>query len=343
MRKWILLPLLIGLIGCAEGTSKKEQERYVKCDTVKAAGSSVTESRFSGRVKAASEADVAFRVAGQIARMNVTQGQFVRQGTIIAQLDDRDYRTQLAATEAEYNSVKSEVDRVVELYVKKSVTPNEYDKAVYGLKQITAKLEAHRNALSYTRLVAPFDGYIQKKLFNVGETVGTGMAVASLVSTDSPEIEINIPTADFIRRGDYTEAMATIDGFSDKVFRLELIGTNRKANLNQLYTTSFRIKDAPQVAPGMTAMVTIHYKANGMQLMQIPFTALAGDSVWMIDAGKAVKKPVKVWEIKNDGTALVEGLAEGYIVISSGINTLKEGQGVKPLPARSETNAGGVL
>lgn len=343
MNKVVSLPLFVLLIGCAGGTSKEEHARYVQCDTVKAAGSSVAPSWFAGRVKAASEADVAFRVAGQIAGMNVTQGQFVRKGTVIARLDDRDYRIQLAATEAEYNRIKSEVDRIIELYEKKSVTPNEYDKAIYGLKQITAQLEAHRNALSYTRLVAPFDGYIQKKLFDVGETVGAGLAVVSIVSTDGPEIEINLPTADFIRRGEYIDATATLDVFPDKTFGLELVGINRKANLNQLYTATFRMKDASEVAPGMTAMVTILYEIEETRLVRIPFTALSEDSVWIADKGRAVRKAVKVREIKNDGTALVEGLNEGNLVISRGIHTLKEGQRVKGLPAKSETNVGGVL
>ena len=198
----MLLPLLAWLVGCTGGTSKEEHTRYVKCDTVKAAGNSVTLSRFSGRVKAASEASIAFRVAGQIERMNVKQGQFVRKGTVIAELDNTDYRTQLDATQAEYNRIKSEADRVIELYGKNSVTPNEHDKAVFGLRQITAKLESHRNAFSYTRLVAPFDGYVQKILFDAGETVDTGMPVVSVVSTDNPEIEINIPAADFVRLGE---------------------------------------------------------------------------------------------------------------------------------------------
>lgn len=258
-------------------------------------------------------------------------------------MDDRDYRIQLAATEAEYNRIKSEVDRIIELYEKKSVTPNEYDKAIYGLKQITAQLEAHRNALSYTRLVAPFDGYIQKKLFDVGETVGAGLAVVSIVSTDGPEIEINLPTADFIRRGEYIDATATLDVFPDKTFGLELVGINRKANLNQLYTATFRMKDASEVAPGMTAMVTILYETEETRLVRIPFTALSEDSVWITDKGRAVRKAVKVREIKNDGTALVEGLNEGNLVNSRGIHTLKEGQRVKGLPAKSETNVGGVL
>ena len=41
---------------------------------------------------------------------------------------------------------------------------NDYDKAVAGIKQITAKYNAHKNALADTRLTAPFDGYIQKNI-----------------------------------------------------------------------------------------------------------------------------------------------------------------------------------
>lgn len=339
----MLLPLFALLTGCTAGTSNRDQTRYVQCDTVRVAGEEAAPSRFSGRVKAASEANVAFRVAGQIAEMEVVPGQFVRKGAPIARLDDRDYRTQLSATEAEHAGIRSEAGRVIELYEKKSVTPNEYDKAVYGLRQITAKLEAHRNALSYTCLVAPFDGYVQKKLFDVGETVGAGMAVVSIVSAETPEIEINLPTADFIRRDAYLQATATLDVFPDKVFELELIGINRKANLNQLYTATFRIKEGLQVAPGMTALVTIRYRTDGDQWMQIPVTALSEGDVWVLNEGKAERKAVTVREIKNNGTALIEGLAAGDLVIRSGIHSLKEGQPVKALPAIPATNEGGLL
>lgn len=343
MRKLILISMLVLTVGCARGTTEKEQIRSVKCDTVKTAGSRVAQSQFPGRVKAAMESNVAFRVAGQITGIHVAQGQYVRKGSVIARLDDRDYLTQLAATEAEYNRIKAEADRVIELYSKQSATPNDYDKAVYGLRQITAKLEAHRNALNDTRLAAPFDGYIQKKYFDVGETVGAGLAVVSLVSTGHPEIEINIPTADFIQRGDYASATATIDVFPDRIFLLELIGINQKANLNQLYTTNFRIKEGSQAAPGMTAMVTVNYKEDEAGWMQIPFTALSGDSVWRVENDKVYRKPVKVGQIKNNGTVLVRGLAAGELVVSGGTNALTQGQRIKILPAKSATNVGGIL
>lgn len=66
-------------------------------------------------------------------------------------------------TEAEFRQVKGEAERVIELYNRKSVPVNDYEKAVYGLRQITAKYNAHRNALEDTRLLAPFDGIFKKR------------------------------------------------------------------------------------------------------------------------------------------------------------------------------------
>lgn len=343
MIKVLLLSLCGLLIGCTNGEKREDSIRTVKCDTVKVVNYTVEQSTFSGRVKAALEANIAFRVAGQIVRTDVVQGQFVHKGAVIAQLDDRDYQTQLSATEAEYNRIKSETDRVITLYQTQSVTPNDYDKSVYGLRQITAKLEAHRNALFDTRLLAPYDGYIEKIYFNRGETVNAGMAVVSMISSQRPEIEINIPTADFVKQGRFESATATIHAFKDKVFELKLIGINQKANLNQLYTTHFEVLGSPTPSPGMTAMVNVSYKNAGDVLMQIPVTALVENRVWILDGNKVTRKSVKVIEIKTNGTVWVDGLNEGEVVVSGGANSLKEGQQVKPLQEQSKTNEGGLL
>ena len=81
------------------------------------------------------------------------------------------------------------------LYKENGTTPNANDKAVYGLKQITAKYQHHKDQLEYTRLYAPFSGFIQKKLFDAHETIGAGMPVISMVSAGIPEVEINLPAA----------------------------------------------------------------------------------------------------------------------------------------------------
>ncbi len=345
----ILLALLLST-ACSGNQKKQETVRSVKCDTVRRVDGFHVSSTFPGKVKAAADVNLSFRISGPIEKIHVTEGQFVRKGSVIAEMDSRDYKTQLSATEAEYMRIKGEADRVIELYRRESVAPNEYEKALYGLKQITAKLEAHRNALTDTRLLAPFDGYIQKKSFDAGETVSAGMPVVSFISARMPEVEINIPTADFIKRGDYESAVCAIDVFPGRQFPLELIGINQKANLNQLYTTRFRIASAglEQPAPGMTAMVSIRYKTVDDEVLKVPFSAIfnkKGDTyVWVVANGAVSARRVKIIEITTAGEAIVsEGLNEGESVVSAGTNSLEEGQLVTILPAPSSTNPGGIL
>ena len=132
-------------------------------------------------------------------------GARVQAGQLLAELDPTDYQVQLDATEAEYKQIKAEAERVMALYKDNGTTPSANDKAVYGLKQITAKYQHHKDQLGYTRLYAPFSGYIQKRLFEAHETIGAGMPVLSMISSGAPEVEINLPAAEYIRREQFDQ------------------------------------------------------------------------------------------------------------------------------------------
>ena len=126
------------LASCNHRSEKEESKLTVKIDTVVS-----TEKQdilqFPGRVKAAQDITLAFRVSGTIQRMYVNNGSYVRKGQLLAELDPTDYQIQLDAAEAEYLSVKAEAERVMALYKEKVTTPDANDKAMFGLKQITAK------------------------------------------------------------------------------------------------------------------------------------------------------------------------------------------------------------
>lgn len=356
MKRLVFFPLL-GLIICftACRSSRKEEAQLlwtVKVDTVRTYGNELAIS-FPGRIKAADDVSLAFRVAGTLLRVPVDAGSRVRKGDVLAELDPRDYRIQLAATEAEYKQVKAEAERVMELYRKKSVPENDYDKAVYGLQQITAKYNAHKNALEDTRLVAPFDGYVQKKLYDKDETVAAGMPVVSMISANRFEVEIHIPVSDYLRQGQFRNYTAVLELMPDRTFSLDLIDMARKANANQLYTMRFRLSDLPggvNLAAGMTAEVTIHYLPDEEVLYRLPLSAVferEGRSfVWIYDAaGHTVSaRPITPVEVLKDGQIIVSaGVEPGETVVSAGVHSLEEGMAVEVLPPVSKTNIGGVL
>lgn len=347
----VIVSCLLIFNGCKNSSSSNSIIRSIKADSVKVHGLAGSNT-FPGKVVAASDVNLAFRVSGPIAKVNANVGSYVRKGELLAQIDSRDYELQLAATKAEYNRIKSEVDRITELYEKGSVTPNDYDKAKYGFQQISAKLEANRNALNDTKLVAPSNGYIYKRLFEPGETIGAGIPVISMITADMGEVEINIPTSDYIRRDQFTDFFCTADVFPKSSFQLELIGITPKANANQLYTMRFRMKgEVDEIpGPGMSVMVTINFKNDFTQTVSIPISSVfqsdGKSKVWVYNSATETvyKQDITITQILTDGTTVVSsGLSPGDMVVTSGIHSIKEGEKVKLIPTVSSTNVGGLL
>ena len=342
------------LLMCACGNSQTKQDRgkaTVQADTVKSYQGELS-IIYPGKIKAASEVKLSFRVAGPIRAVLPEVGAFVKKGELIAEIDPRDYEIQLSATEAEYNQVKEEAGRVIELYKRGSVPVNDYDKAVSGLKQITAKYNAHKNALADTRLTAPFDGYIQKKYYDSHETVAAGYPVVSMINSNYFDVDIDIPSSDFVRQGLFKSFSCTIDVFPGQVFPLELIEITRKANLNQLYRMRLRLKPVPgvDIAAGMSVNVTIEYNPNEEVLTVIPLSAMfeenGASAVWVYNpkTQSVTKRVIQLSRLLKTGELIVsEGLAAGEIVVSAGVHSLKEGMSVELLKPVSKTNIGKLL
>jgi RND family efflux transporter MFP subunit len=268
-------------------------------------------------------------------------------------MDSRDYAIQFSATEAEYNQVKAEAERVIQLHEKQSVSANDYDKAVSGLQQITAKYNAHKNALNDTKLIAPFDGYVQKRYFDKDETISTGMPVLSIISSDMPDVEINIPASEFIRRDKFVKFACSFDIYPNQIFPLELIAINQKANLNQLYTVRLKIigeKTDQLPTAGMSTIVDIYLKAEDADLFTIPINSMFernGQScVWVYDENKQIVniRNITIAKIRTDGMLIVSGgLKSDEKIVIAGVHSLSNGEKVKLLPQTSKTNVGGLL
>jgi RND family efflux transporter MFP subunit len=348
---WAVLVTFV-LTACSARESATTAVPTVRLTTVAPSGTAQT-SLYPGRTKASETINMAFKVSGTLQRVPVRSGDYVRRGQLIAQMDDRDYRLQLDATEAEYRQVKAEAERVIALYNDSGTTANNYDKARYGLEQITAKYNNHKNQLADTRLTAPFDGYVQEVICDEHETVAAGMPVLKLFSAGGTEVVINIPASEFQQKERISGFTCTFDVLPGRTFPLKLINVASKANANQLYETRLLLEGAhPEITPGMTAMVTIAYAPQEADkpLVSVPSRAVFDDgegaSVYVYDAatGTIRRRAVQVSALHTDGTTdITAGLQVGEEVVTAGVHHLTDGQAVTPMAAPSPTNVGGLL
>lgn len=340
------------LLGCSPGPGRPPRVQTVKVDTVVVHGERDAVA-FPGRVQASAEVNLAFRVSGKIREILAREGERVRRGQLLARLDDRDYALQLSATTAEREQVKGDATRVIELYHRGGATASDYDKARHGLTQIEAKLASHANALADTRLEAPFDAHVQKLYFSAGEMIVLGVPVMSLVGDGAPEVVINIPAADYLRSDRFAGFTCRVEALGDEVYPLELLGIARKANLNHLHATRFRLRAAAGArlpAPGMNATVRVEFAPEAVSRVTIPASAVfvdgGGRFAWVYDpaSGSVRARRVEVAGLLPGGRALLGGgLSAGELVVSAGVHSLREGEAVKVLQAPSKTNVGGML
>lgn len=349
----LTLILALGLMACQSNKpdAKANEPLSVKTDTVRSAAP-LTTLQFPGRVKAAHDVSVAFRVSGTIQSLTVKEGDYVSKGQLLARLDPTDYQVQLNATTAQYNQVKAEAQRIMALYKEGSVSANDYDKARYGLEQISAKLANHRDQLGYTRLTAPFSGYVQSCLFDKGETVGAGMPVVSIISSGQLEVEVNLPASAFVHRSDFQRYTCTFDVFPGRTFSLEPVGVTEKANANQLYTMRLRIASSeakPLPSAGMSTMVSIGSRNAAADEWIVPENGIVNEKgkvcVYVIRHKRAERCPIVVKQLRANGTALVSSTAlnEGDCVVAAGAHSISNGQQVEAMPRIAATNEGGLL
>lgn len=333
--------LIFGIIFFSCGNKKGNIEiiRTAKVDTVKI--SKITnEETFVGVVKPFSEVNLSFKVAGEIKNIFVKEGDFVRKGTILAEIDSRDYQIQLSATEAEYNEIKSLTERVSELYKLGSATQNDYEKSTYGLEQISAKYKHHKDQLADTKLRSSTDGYVQNKFHEAGEIVAAGMPVISIVDNKELNIIINLPSERYFEKNKFEKFYAVFSKYKNLKIPLEFKELYPKSTAGQSFEMRFKIlkHDSLNIAIGMAAEVYIIYKQPENQLITIPITAIFEENnnsyVWIFktETEDLELREIKIFKILKNGTAIISsGLKEDEIFVSAGVHNIKKGMKVKVL------------
>ena len=349
----VLSTIAASMASCGQKGKSQNEEPIVDVMKVKGVGE-VDATTFTGKTKSASEVNLAFRVAGQIDHVLVKEGDFVRQGQVVAVMDARDYQVQLAATQAEYEQVKADAERVMALYAEGNTTASNNDKARYGLQQITQKLANHRNQLADTRLRSTISGYVQTKFHESGETVSAGMPVVSVFGSGDTEVEIKISAYDFAHIDKFTSFSCRFDVTGEETFPLVVTRVSQEANTSQLYAVRLKFAgeiDHKKITPGMTTMVYAEVSdKEAAGIISVPSSAVLNESgktmvfVYDTKTGVVKSRPVAITAVNRDGTMQVSnGLKSGDTVVASGVHHIKDGQKVRLLEKPSTSNVGGLL
>jgi RND family efflux transporter MFP subunit len=357
-----LLAVTIGslLTACARQEPPAAALRPVRATEIRY-GAEQSSSRYFAAVQSRYEVEHAFRVGAKVVDRHVDVGQTVREGDVIARLDDTDYRLaeeaarqQLAAAQTRRRQAESDWRRLQALKLDGSVAELDDEHAQSELETARAaaeakarELELARNQVEYTTLRASSSGVITSVRFEVGQVLAAGQPIVTIANEAEPEIVADVPE-DHLEAFKNAGYRASLSSAPDETFEVVLRELSAQATA-QTRTYRARLKPAtPRRLPlGASATLVAEHTAEGLALAAIPASALtqtAGQpALWAVrpdgtePSGTVELIPVQVHGYRND-EALVSGPPASTLIVTAGVQKMAPGLRValpSPPPAPS--------
>lgn len=297
-------------------------------------------------VEAVEYVKLAFRVSGQIINLPVVEGQRVRKGQLIAAIDPRDIALQYAADKATYETAAAQVERNKRLLGRQAISLQEYEISVANYQKAKSAYELSSNNMRDTKLSAPFDGSIEKRLVENYQRVNSGESIVQLVNTQKLRIKFTIPDDYlYLLRAKDVTFKVEFDTYKGKIFNARLEEYLDISTDGTGIPVTIIIDDPTfdrsiyDVKPGFTCNIKLASDIAPFieeKMMNIPLSAVFGESgdkktyVWIINNDKVSRREVTVYSPTGEANLLIsKGVKPGETIVIAGVHQLVEGQTIK--------------
>ncbi len=291
-------------------------------------------SLVSGQLAPLRVVGVNAQAAGALTSVRVEEGSRVKSGDVLAELDSRELDAQLRAARANLVFAQATAERSAQLRRDQVVTAAEFERDQAALIAAEASVTQLETRLGFTRVVAPIDGVVTQRFVQAGDVVGGQMRLFTIADVGTlvaqlPVSELEVP---YLREG--ANVPVTVDALGRSV-----AGRIRRIfpladSASRLVTVEVAItgRDLDGLRPGFSVRVTLQL-AERDGVLTIPTRAVVGaagaQSVYVLAAGKAERRRVRVGLDVDGRVEVLEGLAAGDTIITTGNALLRDGAAVR--------------
>ena len=311
-----------------------------------------------GNVRAVHGADLAFDVSGLVDNVEVKSGSDVKKGQVLIRLNDDQDRATLEALRAKASLAELTAKRARQQLAVKAISQASYDEAIADLKNAKAQADAQAALVAKKTLRAPFAGRIGIITANPGQYINAGAKVVTLQQLDPVYVDFTVPQSQLDRMQVDGNVEVSADAFPGKVFGGKVSATDPKVDLSTRNAGVEAMVANPNelLVPGMFAKVAVD-SGEQQRYLTLPQTSVAyapyGDTVFVVHEGQpptrdangkpvpaasAGKKPeqgkagashyvqqviVKLGPTRGDQVAILSGIKQGDVIVTSGQLKLK--------------------
>ena len=291
----------------------------------------------NGQVVTKHEQRLSFKMGGLVRRIHVQEGDVVRQGQRLAEIELTEVDAQMEQARQMAEKAARDLKRGENLYADQVISLEQLQDLRTQAAMAEASFKSAQFNLGYSVIVAPRDGVVLRKLVEERELVPAGSPV--LVFGESARgYVVRAALADReivnVKLGDKGEIR--MDAFPGQALTGTIVEVASAADERSgMFSIEVSFDTPPpRLVSGLVARLRLTPESSAPPLTYVPIAALVegdGDraSVFVLDDGKAQKRDVRVAFITADSIALESGLAAGEPVITDGALFLENGEAVE--------------
>jgi len=311
---------------------------------------------FPAVANAAEKARLSFRVAGEINRLTVKEGERVEKGDIIAELDPTDYQLEVDNARARYTVVNNQYKRSSPLVKKGLLAKSQFDEIAAQRQIAFSELELAKLRLSFTKLRAPVDGIISRVSVDQFENIQVGQQIVNIHSVEDVEVVIQLPDRIYVNQPTETlvsdiRALVRVPSGNEYESRIKEFTTEPDPSTGTFTVTlALPMPKDDLILDGMAVEVTSYGRDIGLELkagVLIPIEAVFnadGDPldnkdsyVWVLNEDNTVsKQQIELGKANQKTLQVIKGLEIGQRIVIAGVSKLRDGMTVDVLS--QETN-----
>ncbi len=286
-----------------------------------------------GTTMANESVNITSKVSERVSRIRFEEGQLVRAGQELVELDTDEARANLAVASADFSESRSNFKRAEELDRTKSISQSELKQLQSAMEADQARVQAATARLADLTIRAPFDGRVGLRRISAGSLVSPGTIITTLDDLDTIKLDFSLPEVLMAKLKPGLEINATSIAYPDTAFAGKVISIDTRVDpVTRSITIRARIPNAEGLLrPGMLMSVVLIQEE--LDALVIPEQSLISEQsrqyVFVINQGRAEKRQVETGRRRPGEVEIVDGLVEGEMIVVEGTQRLQVGSEVE--------------
>lgn len=286
-----------------------------------------------GNARANESVDISTKLSNIVTAVTFRDGERVKRGQVLVQLDDAQARADVAAAQAALTESESQYNRSRELLDTQALSKSSFEQLEATLKANRARLGAAQARLEDTVIRAPFSGRVGLRRVSVGTLISPGDVITTLDDTSVIKLDFSVPENFLSSLREGLSIRATAPAFPGRSFAGSVSSIDSRVDMNtrSVIVRALLANEDGVLKPGMFLNVAL---ANDeREALVIPEEALSPEAerqfVYVVTDGKVSRREVRIGGRRPGSVEVIAGLTAGERVVIEGTQKVRDGSTVQ--------------